>query len=472
MATSFFSGIRFPLSLRVRLLVISAMTIVATLVVANSVLTQLFERHVTTQFQSTLRITLDQLTVALSMDGVPHRLVLREPAGDPRWTKPYSGVYWQINAPGAVMVSGVQRSRSLWDYTLSPPSDVLADGAVHIHVMDGPNQQRVMAMERTVTLGDGSERVSVRLIVAADTEDLYLAMDAFNHSVIQYLLVLAAVLGAVLLLQLTVGLAPLKALNRALQKLRNGDAECLEGTFPSEMQPLADNFNTILSEHRRHVERARTLVGNLAHAVRTPLAVMTNAAEDQAIQIKSLRETIQTHGALAETQISWHLRRARMAASAVPHGQSVEVCPVVHGIVAVMQRAYGDKGLVLTVAVPTKGVRFRGEAQDLQEILGNVIDNACKWARQRVVISSLQTPEGTVMLIDDDGPGVPPEQHSAILRRGVRMDEVVPGSGLGLAIVSELVTLYGGSITFSTAGLGGLSVRLKLPLETLRADEK
>lgn len=452
-------------SLRVRLAVVSLLAIFGTLLLANSVLTQLFERQVTAQFQANLRVNLDQMAAAIQVQGDPPQLLITEPLGDPRWVKPYSGIYWQINAAESVLPGGMQRSRSLWDYTLSLPNGGLADGTVHIHQVDGPNDQRVMLLARTVLLQEGANSVKAHLMVAADTQSLRDAVEEFRRTVIQYLLVLAVILGAVLVVQVTVGLSPLRELHRALMRLRQGTAKQLQGEFPAEVQPLADSFNTILSEHQRHVERGRTLAGNLAHAVKTPLSVMANAAADTSMSEESLRKTVSTYIALAQSQVSWHMKRARMAASAVTPGSSVEVRPVVDGIVAVMRRAYADKSLAVDVSVPSQGVRFKGEPQDLQEILGNVVDNAYKWADQRVTIGCIDTPDGFAITIDDDGPGVPADQRSAILQRGVRMDELKPGSGLGLAIASELVALYRGQIVFDSSPLGGLSVRLFLPIE-------
>lgn len=452
-------------SLRWRLVVVSLVAILATVWLAHSVFTQLFERHVTAQFQANLRITLDQLAAAVRAEGRPLRIAVNEPRGDPRWSTPYSGMYWQINAPEAMMPGGVQRSRSLWDYTLALPHDALLNGAIHVHDIEGPNGRRVMALERTVTLSDVPEPIRVRLIAAADIQVLQAAVNAFNRTVFQYLLALAVVLAAVLGAQVTIGLAPLRGLHRALTRLRQGSAEQLEGEFPSEIQPLATSFNSILSEHRRHVERARTLAGNLAHAVKTPLTVMANAATDPAVAPQSLRDTITTYTALAQNQVNWHMKRARMAATVVAPGVLVEVRPVIEGIVAVMQRAYAEKSLRLEINVPPSGPRFKGESQDLQEILGNVIENACKWAQQRVRIGQETVAAGLALIVEDDGPGVPSEHYSAVLRRGIRADEMVPGSGLGLAIVSDLLDLYGGHLALERSALGGLAVRIALPME-------
>ncbi len=452
-------------SLRLRLVVVSLVAILVTVWLAHSVFTQLFERHVTAQFQTNLRITLDQLAAAVRAEGRPLRISVNAPRGDPRWGTPYSGMYWQIHAPESMMTGGVQRSRSLWDYTLTLPRDALSSGAIHVHDIEGPNGQRVMALERTVTLEDGRESIYVRLIAAADIQVLQTAVHEFNRTAFQYLLMLTVVLTAVLGVQVTIGLAPLRGLHRALTRLRQGSAKQLEGNFPSEIQPLAISFNGILSEHRRHVERARTLAGNLAHAVKTPLTVMANAAADSAVSPQSLRETVATYTSLAQDQVNWHMKRARMAASVAAPGALVEVRPVIEGIVTVMQHAYAEKSLRIEVTLPATGLCFKGEFQDLQEILGNVIENACKWARYRVTVGCVTLPSGRAVVVEDDGPGVPSEQHAVMLERGRRMDEYVPGSGLGLAIVAELVSLYAGQVVFEASTLGGLSVQLVLPLE-------
>ena len=450
------------LSLRARLGLISALAIVATLLAANSVLTRLFEQQATAQFQSLLRSHLNQLTAAVGVS-TDAQFLLREPTGDPRWTTPYSGLYWQVTGPQSIVSGGVQRSRSLWDFKLDLQRDTLPDGAVHVHEVSGPNQQALMVAERSVAIDGLVAGARIRVMVAADTSDLRLAIAEFNQSVFHYLGILGFVLLVLLGVQLTVGLSPLKLLNRSLARLRKGETDSLEGVFPAEIQPLAENFNAVLSEQRRNVERARTLAGNLAHAVKTPLAVMMNAAENEAATLQSLKEAIKTNGVLAQDQINWHLKRARMAAGLSAHTGPIPVRPVIDGIVSVMQRAYIDKQVSIHVAVPEHLV-FWGEREDLLEILGNVIENACKWANKRVQISFSPEVSHLALVVQDDGPGVAPEQRADILRRGVRGDERVPGSGLGLAIVSELVTLYKGELELGQSQWGGLSVRLQLPL--------
>lgn len=450
-------------SLRARLITVSLIAIIATLFLAHQVLTGLFDRQVTSQFQAGLKVTLDQLASGLSFDSNSRRVVIREPQGDPRWATPYSGTYWQISANEALIPGGLQRSRSLWDFTLSLVGDSLSDGALHVHQVDGPNQQRLMALERTVSLDLDRGVGQIRLIAAADIRQLNASIREFNQTVVYYLIALAAVLTMVLLAQLFVGLSPLKRLDYALTRLRDGRTQQLEGQFPAEVEPLVKNFNQILSDYDRHVERARTLAGNLAHAVKTPLAVMSNAAADSSVPESALRETVKKYTELSQEQVNWHLKRSRMAADIRVHRGSVGVEPVVQKIFKVMRRAFADKELEFNFSETHASFDFKGESQDLLEMLGNLIENAAKWAHHQVAVSVVKKADYIVISVEDDGPGVEPSKYSEILRRGVRMDERAPGSGLGLAIVSELVGLYGGQLDLSASDLGGLSVKLSLP---------
>lgn len=450
-------------SLRARLVAVSLVAIVATLLLAHQVLTGLFERQVTAQFQSGLKVTLDQLASGLSFDPKFQRVVIREPQGDPRWATPYSGTYWQISANDALIPGGLQRSRSLWDFTLSLAGDSLADGAVHVHQVLGPGQQQVMALERTVSLELDRGTARIRLIAAADMRQLNASISDFNQTVVYYLFALAVVLCIVLLAQLLVGLSPLKRLNQALMRLRDGRTQHLEGQFPAEVEPLVKNFNQILSDYDRHVERARTLAGNLAHAIKTPLSVMANAAVDKSVSESVLRETVKKYTELSQEQVNWHLKRARMAADVRVHRQAIDLSPIVEDVFRVMRRAFADKNLEFNFSVTDVSAQFKGESQDLLEILGNLIENAAKWARRRVVVTVGVDSGGLVVTIEDDGPGVKPEQYSQILKRGFRMDQQAQGSGLGLAIVAELVGLYDGRLDFSDSALGGLRVQLTFP---------
>ena len=455
-------------SLRFRLLVATLLGLSMALVLAGVVLNGLFNEHVMRQFEKGLTQQLDQLTARLSTDVQGRPEIDAQTLSDPRWQRPYSGLYWQLDdvTPPSTR-TGVLRSRSLWDTWLSLPADVLRDGEVHAHDLPGPNDSRLRVLERTVRL---DEQVRWRLSVAADLKDTQQAVADFQH-------VLAASLAALLLLllaaawaQVALGLRPLLVLQQGLHNLREGRSSRLSGDFPSEVQPLVDNFNSVLSRNDEVVGRARTQAGNLAHALKTPLTVLDQASRHTVST--GLAALVHEQVQLAQRHIDWHLARSRMAASTGVPGQRVPVVHTLQGLVRVMQRVHAERELTITQEAADERVQFAGETQDLQEMLGNVLDNACQWAHSTVRIRVLPLEDGTAnkalvmcrVEIEDDGPGMSPEQMPQVLQRGVRLDESVPGSGLGLAIVQELVDLYGGTLQMKTPAQGrGLVVTLVLP---------
>jgi signal transduction histidine kinase len=309
-----------------------------------------------------------------------------------------------------------------------------------------------------------------RLSVAADLQDTHEAVAGFQRVLSVSLAALLVLLLAAAWAQVALGLRPLLALQQGLHTLREGRTSRLTGDFPNEVQPLVDNFNSVLDRNEELVGRARTQAGNLAHALKTPLTVLDQAAHQTGTAglAPLVREQVQ----LARRHIDWHLARSRMAASTGVPGQRVPVVHTLQGLVRVMQRVHAERGLDITLDVANEDVQFAGEAQDLQEMLGNVLDNACQWAqsavRIRVSLGGALAHGGAVKTcrvdIEDDGPGMPAEQMPRVLQRGVRLDESVPGSGLGLAIVRDLVDMYGGELQLKTPAQGrGLQVTLILP---------
>jgi signal transduction histidine kinase len=259
-------------------------------------------------------------------------------------------------------------------------------------------------------------------------------------------------------------LAPFHGLRANLSSLREGRSQRIAGDHPSEVQPLVDDLNALLEDRERAIARALTTAGDLAHGLKTPLAVLAQEAEQAAAE--GHHELAATLGQLVERmqrQIDYHLARARATAStrAAP-GLRCPVLPSVEGLVRTMRRLHAGRELTIDTDV-SPAHEIRGQREDLDEMLGNLLDNACKWARSRVVISSSIDDAHLVILVDDDGPGLDPSMRARVLQRGVRADQQVRGSGLGLAIVSDLVELYGGSITLETSPLGGTRARLQLP---------
>jgi len=258
-----------------------------------------------------------------------------------------------------------------------------------------------------------------------------------------------------------VGLAPHARLQRELAAVREGRSLRMAGSYPAEVKPLVHEFNIVLEQNAEIVERARTQAGNLAHALKTPLAVLANAAraEPDGELARLVREQVE----IARRQVDYQLKRARSAAATRVPGVRTAVLPVVEGLVRAMQRIHADRHLELAVAPIDAGLMFRGEEQDLQEMLGNLLDNACKWAGRRVEVGANCEGERLIVTIDDDGKGIAPERRQEIARRGARADEQVEGYGFGLAIVDELAGLYGGEVRLDDSPLGGTRALLALP---------
>lgn len=484
-----------PDSLRLRLLGATLVSLALALAGAHWWLGGLFREHVLSQFDATLTQQLDQLTARLEFDAAGQPQINPRGLSDPRWERPFSGLYWQVDsvspgAGGGAVRAGVLRSRSLWDTQLVLAADALDDGALHVHEVTGPRGAALRVLERSViadqlprqgqqgqqdqTAQRADPAPRWRLMVAADPHDTLEAVEHFNGVLAASLAALGGLLALAALAQVAVGLAPLQALQRALQRVRDGRAARIEERGPAEVQPLIDDFNRVLDRNAEVVARARTQAGNLAHALKTPLAVLSNAAAELATDTgpqSGLGALVAEQVGVAQRHIDWHLKRARVAAGVVP-GQRVMVAPLVAGLLRVMAKVHADRGLDLDATDLPADLAFAGEEQDLQEMLGNLIDNACRSARSRVRVRGQRdadAADGQRMVcvsIEDDGPGIAPEQRAAVLQRGVRLDESRPGSGLGLAIVLELAQLYGGALELDSGSDGdhsGLCARLRLP---------
>jgi len=462
---------RWQSSLRLRLLLATLLALLLALGLAGVMLSRLFDEQVTRQFAQGLQAQLDQLTARLGVDADGRPQVDTRTLSDPRWTRPYSGLYWQIDRVGdrggdAGPQRGVLRSRSLWDAVLTLPDDTLADGELHRHDLPGPDGAPLLALERSVALDAATGGPRWRLVVAADLAETQAARQRFDRLLALSLGALGLLLALAAWAQVAVGLAPLRTLQQGLAALQDGHRARLDGAVPAEVQPLVDGFNRVLDRNDEVVARARTQAGNLAHAIKTPLAALAqaaHAARRPGADAAALAAQVDEQVALAQRQVDWHLKRARAAAAQGRPGLRAPVAGAAEGLLRVMGRVHAERALDLRADGIAPGLQFAGEAQDLQEMLGNLVDNACKWARTAVQVSA--TAEGRVLrlVVDDDGPGIAPAQRDAALARGTRLDETVPGSGLGLAIVQELAQLYGGGLALEPSPRGGLRAVLTLP---------
>lgn len=451
-------------SLALRLFLTATAWTAAILLVTGIVLSSLYRQTVERAFDRRLGVYLKTLVadIAAPEDGSER---FAQSLGEPLFELPLSGWYWQVTRLDTGKPE-IRSSRSLWDGNLPRLSDPVAPatGSTLEGYARGPEDQRLRLIERAVDLGDDGRFL---IAVAGDAIEIDEDISSFEG----WLLVTFLALGLVLLLmttfQVRFGLLPLKRISESLAAIRSGAAERLEGEFPEEIAPLARETNALIEANREIVERARTHVGNLAHALKTPLAVMMNEAA--ARPGDPLAEKVTEQTAILRDQVTRHLERARVAARVTSVGTLTEVAPVVDALARTMEKIHRDRDLSIVVAAAPKA-KFRGEQQDLEEMVGNLVDNACKWAQSRVAIeifpgtsSDSLHPEMVRIVVDDDGPGLSPSEREQVARRGKRLDETKPGSGLGLSIVTELSTLYGGGLTLGTAPIGGLRADLALP---------
>jgi signal transduction histidine kinase len=452
-------------SLALRLFFSAATWTVVMLVVAGIVLSSLYRAAVERAFDRRLNVYLrtlvaDVATPDEASDRFPQSL------GEPLFELPLSGWYWQVTRLDTAKPE-IRSSRSLWDSTL-PHLDEAAVSSSAIGArqgyVQGPEDQLLRLVERTIDLGDEGRFL---VAVGGDAAEIDEETRGFDRALLSTFAVLAVVLLLITTFQVRFGLAPLNRISQGLAAIRSGAAERLEGDFPVEVAPLARETNALIEANREIVTRARTHVGNLAHAIKTPLSVILNEASTQPAD--PLAAKVREQADVMRDQVARHLERARIAARVAVVGTVTDVRPVVSALARTMEKIHHTRGIAIELDAP-EDARFRGEKQDLEEMVGNLVDNACKWAQSRVAVETFverrdaQSDRRIVrIVVDDDGPGLSPQQREQVGRRGRRIDETKPGSGLGLSIVVELANLYGGGLTLGTAPLGGLRAELVLP---------
>lgn len=449
-------------SIAARLFGSAALWTLAMLLIGGVTLSSYYTRSVERGFDQRLHVYLKTLVGAVAAGAFDRE----DPGsfGEPRFELPLSGWYWQItridrDPPEATT------SKSLFEEQLPRLSDLGIEETLvgtREGYAQGPERQRLRVVERIIDLGqDGRYLISV----AGDATEIDDDIADFNVALLVSFLLLGLGLVVTTGFQVRFGLRPLARIRQQLAEIRGGERSRLDGAFPEEIAPLAVELNGLLESNREIVERARTHVGNLAHGLKTPLSVIRNeaAAGDGAFADK-----VREQANVMQRQIDHHLERARLAAGVAFVGETTPVKPVVEALVRTMAKVHRDRDLAIAVEV-AEGLRFRGERQDLEEMVGNLVDNACKWAKAQVVVAVAEgeRPAGgratLRVIVDDDGAGLTEEQSAAVLERGRRLDETKPGSGLGLAIVVDLARLYGGRFSLARAPLGGLRGDLTLP---------
>jgi signal transduction histidine kinase len=455
-------------SLAFRLFATAAAWTLLVLPIAGFIIYRLYRDDVQASFDGQLLKLVNAITVdSMGSSGDAQPL---PPSNlyEPLFEVTHSGWYWQITplspASGRKLVSP-----SLATYSLPSPAakSVKPDesGARWLN-FKGPKAEPLRMVEVIDTLGHEAGKPTYSIVVAGPQDWLDHLVANFRYRLTTALALAGLGLVAVTLFQVRFGLLPLRQIERGLAGIRSGTSSNLEGDLPAEIEPLQSELNALIRSNQAIVDRARTQVGNLAHALKTPLAVITNEARGDKT---GLGDKVAEQAEIMKQSMTRYLDRARMAARVGVIGRVTPVPPVIEPLMRTLQRIHQEKGVAISVECPADA-RFQGERHDLEEMLGNLLDNACKWARHDVALS-VEVPPSTgrarsrrlAITVADDGPGLNDEQRARIGKRGLRLDETKPGSGLGLSIVMELAHSYGGTCELARAQQGGLAVHLDLP---------
>lgn len=437
-------------SLARRMIAIATIWISVLLIGGGFALDRVLTGAITRNFDSSLEYVLIAM-IRSSEIGPDGEVRLIEPLGDQRFLEPYSGLYWQISGGG----QEPYRSRSLWERTLKPPQAHI-DNALHTYNSNQFPDEQLRVLERNVIL-PGS-RVSWRFQIAQSRDALDLQIRAVRATLIPSLGLLGLGLIVLAALQTFYGLLPLRQIRRAIAAMRGGENRRIVAPLPLEVQPMVDELNALLAHNEKQAEEARLHAGNLAHALKTPLTVLVNSATGSDSE---LAQTVRREAATMQRQVDHHLARARAvgrrgAAQARANVRdSVDSVSRAVGLLYPNVRldAEGDKALVVRV-----------ERQDLDELIGNLLENAAKYGGGSVFVTIQRAGTMAEILVEDDGAGISPADRQRVIDRGVRLDSGKPGTGLGLAIVRDVAEIYGGSIALEESeDLGGLLVRLRLP---------
>ncbi|MDX1431380.1 MAG: sensor histidine kinase [Gammaproteobacteria bacterium] len=434
-----------------RLALASAIWTAAALVVAGVLLTSVFRDHIERRFDAMLVDHLEE-TVAASEIDASGRLTLTWRPADPRFARPLSGWYWLIARGEDVLAE----SRSLHRQPLSYPPPPVGEGP-QVAELAGPDGARLRAVVQDITLPGSRDHFA--FVAAGPVSDVEQDVAAFRSGVILTLTVLGLGLLGVILVQIRYGLRPLRELREALAAVRSGSTTRLPERFPAEIQPVVSELNALLDHNVALLERARTQTGNLAHALKNPLTVIVNEAN--ALPGEHGRVLRDQAGAMRE-QIERHLSRARAAGAPALLGARAEVAAVARELAFSLGRLHADKPIEFRLD-ELEGLYFAGDTADLEEMLGNLMDNACKWARSAIEVHGVEQDGRLSLTIDDDGAGIEQDRRRDVLERGLRLDEAAPGAGLGLDIVRDIAELYRGSLELGASPLGGLRARLALP---------
>ena len=445
-------------SLRLRLLIAGAVSILVALGLAAFGLTLLFERHVERRIDAELTVYLNQLVANLALEPSGELAVDRPPA-DPRFDEPLSGLYWQID----IGPSGkTLRSRSLWDSALMLPPERGVDDALHHYRISGPGGEELYLLQKSIELPPRLNGAQVRVAVAWKAKEIQKSVRDFASELVPFLILIGLLLIAASWAQVSVGLRPLAAVRRKLSAIRSGHARRMESGFPAEVQPLAEEIDALLDAREKAIERAKARAADLAHGLKTPLQVLNGEIErlkckgetEIAADISSLADAMRRH-------VDRELARARLAYAS--RDASANVKAVVDRVIRVVERTPQGQKLDWQIDV-AEGLTAPIDAEDLSEALGNLVENSVRHARARVSIAAGLEAKQVFIAVTDDGSGIAEEHRSTVVARGQRLDTRSEGAGLGLAIVSDIAEAWGGRLILGDAN-PGLIAKLQFPAE-------
>jgi signal transduction histidine kinase len=441
----------FPKTLTFRLIATSIIWVALSLTCTGLLLAKLFGDHIERRFDLELYEHIEELVASseVSPENV-HRLAWIP--SEPRFTRPHSGWYWQIARAGNIE----KKSESLWYDHLSVVKPTI-ESQPQVRFLTGPGDQPLRALVQNITLPRAREHFT--FIVAGPTDDITRDTDLFVTQMAVTLGTLGLGLLAAVVFQVRFGLRPLRRMHKAIADIRSGHAQKLPESFPEELVPVISELNTLLDHNAATLERARTQAGNLAHAIKNPLTVIRN--EIRYVEGKRGR-LLKEQVTLVTDHIDRYLSRARAAGSVGILGARASIKDILEELRYSMNLLHKDRGITISIQT-TRTLFFRGDQHDLEEMIGNLMDNACKWAQHRVVVTTRNAQDRLFISVEDDGPGIPDDRREEVLRRGRRLDETAAGAGLGLDIVQDIAQLYRGSLSIKTSELGGICAVLELP---------
>ncbi|WAM55897.1 sensor histidine kinase [Vreelandella venusta] len=436
-------------SITLRLLLAALLMVLLALPVAGWLLTHHYRTSAIHAFDERLETTLNVIIAGVTFDPVAQQISYDRSLGDPRFEQVYSGWYWQITDRDHLSAT----SRSLWDQRLP----VIDNKNLAARTLGGPRGQQLRVVERDIYLAPLETPLHVS--VAARDDALREDIQQFQQALWLGLVGLGALLLGVLALQVRWGLAPLRRMNANLRDVEQGQAEQLDTHLPGELAILAESMNAVLIRDQRLIERSRHTAGNLAHALKTPLSVMR-------LLVKQLPSESRAHWDVELSRIDNAVRHHLARASAVGEGarfSPIAVQDTLAALITGLTRLARRRHIQLQQHIDSS-VRVHMDGQDLQEIVGNLLDNALRWATSEVSIRLQTDGQRLSLRVSDDGPGMSAQECQAAVQRGKRLDEQRSGSGLGLAIVTDLVALYQGQMHLQRAQAGGLEVVIELPV--------